>query len=229
MKIAICDDEQLIIKKLEEYLCAKGDLYSYVDADVLLYQSDEIFFDIVLLDIELGGTNGIEVARCLRKKHPEILLIFMTGFHQYVYDVFEVQPIGFLRKPFHREDVKRVFEQAAKRCNKASFLEVSISHGLKRIELKNILYIESDKRKIHLMTIEGEVVFYGRMDEVEEKLQKISCNFWRISQSVIINATFIREINSEAIKIAGYEGILSISRSYRERIQEKVFELHKIH
>lgn len=227
MKIAICDDERRIVDEIKGYLSDKGELYTYVDADILLCQSDEILFDIVFLDIELGNANGIEVARELRKRHPELLLIFMTGHHQYVYEVFEVQPIGFLRKPFQKDEVEKVFEHAAKRCDSTSYWEINVGHGMKRVELKKIFYIESDLRKVRVITTEGEVAFYGKMDQVEEKLKRLSNNFWRISQSVIINSTYVREINSETAKIDGYDGLLNISRSYREAVQEKLFELYK--
>lgn len=238
MRIAICDDEEKIIEEVIGYLQdleqkteSRMELQSFLSAEDLLYEIEEMApYDIVFLDIEIGTSNGISVAENIKKRYPTTLIIFMTGFHQYVYEVFDVQPCGFLRKPLKREEFEHVFEKAMEQCDTRPALEYNSKGHFYRVFLKDIWFITSEKRQIILMLKDGEERYYGKMDEVEKTLAGMSNNFWRISQSVIINTRYLKEISYHTVTLENDEDqwTFNISQSYRVNIREKCINMWKL-
>lgn len=156
MRIAVCDDEKKIIEEVTDYLQqlrhkAEGrlEIRAFQDAENLLYEIEERApYDIIFLDIAIGKNNGISVAENIKKCYPTTLIIFMTGFHQYVYEVFDVQPCGFLRKPLKREEFEHVFDRALEQCDSRPALEYSSKGCFYRVFLKNIWFITSRKGRL---------------------------------------------------------------------------------
>lgn len=238
MRIAVCDDEKKILDEVVGYLQEmqrekneKFDIQPFQSAEDLLYEIEEMApYDIVILDIELGTSNGISVAENIKKRYPTTLIIFMTGFYQYVYEVFDVQPLGFLRKPINKNEFEHVLNKALQQCDSMPALEYINKGHFYRVFLKDIWFVTSEKRQIILMLKNGEERYYGKMDEVEQSLLKISNNFWRISQSVIINTRYLKDINYHTVTLENGEDkwTFNISQAYRVKIREKCMDMWKL-
>lgn len=236
MRIAVCDDEKEMLEEVVSYIRElqkdeKIEVHTFQNAEELLYEIEEMApYDIVFLDIELGEQNGIAVAENIKKRYPTTIIIFMTGFHQYVYEVFDVQPSAFLRKPLKREEFEHAFHKAVQQCDSQPVLEYNNKGHFYRIFLKDIWFITSEKRQIVVMLKDGEERYYDKMDEVEQNLLKQSNNFWRISQSVIINTRYLKEINYRTVTLENGEDkwTFNISQQYRVKIREKCMELWKL-
>lgn len=114
MRIAVCDDE----KEVRDMFA--GRLHElYPDAAISLYQSgDELLLaegqpDIVLLDIQMPGKNGMETARDFRRNHKEAVIIFVTALEDYVFQAFDVGAFHYLVKPFDEGKFVEVLANAA--------------------------------------------------------------------------------------------------------------------
>ena len=100
MRIAICDDE----KNIRELIGNKV-LKQYPEADIVFFQSGEELLlsdnhiDILFLDIQMSGRNGMETARELRKKDKNVILIFVTAVEEYVFQAFDVGAFNYIVKP----------------------------------------------------------------------------------------------------------------------------------
>lgn len=102
LHIALCDDNPASIEILEKYFDILND--STIDYDVYfsaeeLYRyklNNELTYDIYILDIEMQGMNGLELAKTIRTNEPNALIIFLTSYSEYVFDVFEVITFDFL-------------------------------------------------------------------------------------------------------------------------------------
>ena len=100
LNIAICDDEQIIreqIKELIEKEIPGVCTGLYETGDALLAAGKQ--FDIVFLDIQMEGTDGIETAKRLRQRDEDTILIFITGIREYVFQAFDVAAFHYLLKP----------------------------------------------------------------------------------------------------------------------------------
>lgn len=179
-------------------------------------------FHIVFLDIELEEENGIEFAGQIRERYPGTVLIFITGHERYVYECFRVQPLDFLRKPLNRNALETAFGRAIGQCDVMPVWEYAFRDSLYRVKLEEICYFMSDRRKVVLQTRTGERSFYGKMDEVEEKLAQRSANFVRINKYLIINIRYVTWISYRLVRLeSGTETWeFNISQAYRERVRK---------
>ncbi len=110
MRILIVDDEKLILEEMEKIL---GEIMPGCDIAACsterqaIEQAKENPFDVAFLDIELGVTNGIMLAKKLKDILPEIKIIFATSYPQYAVDAFAIHATGYLLKPVIKDDLKR--------------------------------------------------------------------------------------------------------------------------
>ena len=112
MKIAICDDEIEIGEQIKDLIRSqKTDcrIEFYSSGEELL--ASEVVFDIIFLDIQMEGMDGLSTARQLRRK-TDALLIFITGIREAVFDAFDVSAFHYLLKPVDQEKFGEVFRRA---------------------------------------------------------------------------------------------------------------------
>lgn len=234
-RIGICDDNEAVVKEIEQNINMlhgaqehKLEVCSYTDAkDFLDDLENEQDYAVVFLDIELGKCNGIDIAKLITEKRPETMIIFMTAYSQYIYESFQVRPIGFIEKPIKKEVVEDTLLRALKAIDDLPTLNYSFKGRQYRLLLKKIAYLESKERKIILGKVSGEEeVFYGKLDEIEKQIDRISGSFCRIGQSVIINMRYVRSIsfNTVVVEADGIDKEFGISRRYKDKVQEKYME-----
>lgn len=235
-RIGICDDNAEVVNEVERYLNDiqqteeyKLDIHSFTEAKEFLEDLEQdLKLDVVFLDIELGTCNGIDIAKTIAETKPEIMIIFITAFHQYIHESFQVRPIGYLEKPITREMVGSTLAKALKALDDMPVLNYSFQGCQYRILLKKIAYLESRGRKIILGKASGgaEETFYGKLDEMEKQINDKSDSFCRISQSVMVNLRYIRAISytSVTVDVNGMQREFGISRRYKDAVREKYME-----
>lgn len=117
MKVLIADDEKLIVddlirEVLELYPDARVD--GAVSADAALELAKKTVYDVALLDIDMPGTDGLNLARRLIAGWPTINIIFVTGYKEYALEAHELYCSGFLLKPVGSKKIKEAFENLRK-------------------------------------------------------------------------------------------------------------------
>ena len=111
LNIAICDDEEIIREQIKELIEKTGlcpELFE--TGDGLLAAGKQ--FDIVFLDIQMEGTDGIETAKRLRQRDEDTILIFITGIREYVFQAFDVAAFHYLLKPIEEDKFRVPFGRA---------------------------------------------------------------------------------------------------------------------
>ena len=102
MNIAVCDDDknirELIGSKVKKQYEKANIVYFTSGEEVLLWNET---IDIIFLDIQMPGRNGMEIARQLRKKDENIIIIFVTAIEEYVYQAFDVAALHYIVKPIN--------------------------------------------------------------------------------------------------------------------------------
>lgn len=122
MRIAICDDEEsqrvLIENHLREWAAQREKIIetvSFNDAEQFLFLWEEDKrYDLLILDIEMGAVNGMELARRIRKENEEIPILFITGYETYMAQGYEVSAIQYLLKPMYREKLFAALDKLQK-------------------------------------------------------------------------------------------------------------------
>ena len=119
MYIAVVDDEKVIredICELIEKQRPESSVEAFSTGEELL--ASEGRFDIVFLDIQMDGMNGIEAARSLRKRQEETVLIFITGIKEYVFDALDLYAFQYLLKPLNEKKFVEVLDRAVKEAGR---------------------------------------------------------------------------------------------------------------
>ncbi len=115
MKIVICDDEKVFSDTLIEYISSyeegKYKVAAYSSGEELLEYIDDKDIYAYILDIALGGMDGIEVARRIRKQDLFVPIIYTTSYTSYAMDAFEVTAFRYINKPIIKESLHRVLKQ----------------------------------------------------------------------------------------------------------------------
>lgn len=153
---------------------------------------------IALMDIQLGSTDetGITLARELFPAGSETSVIFITGYMEYVSDVYEADHIYFLKKPVEKEYLKRALDKALERVPpKTTVFSVQIQGTTQLIDLREVLCVESFYRKLRFRLWNERIECYGSFTSLPEKItvQLIQCH-----KSFLVNPDYIRSMEHQA-------------------------------
>lgn len=153
--------------------------------------------DIVLLDIHLSDTpeNGIALAQELFPRGTDVSVIFITGYIEYVSDVYEADHVYFLRKPIETDYLKRALQKAMEtKSVKTPVFPVRIHGTTQLIDLREILCVESFYRKLRFRMWNETVECYGSFSSLPEIVQKqmIHCH-----KSFLVNPDYIRTMDHQ--------------------------------
>ena len=159
-RIAVCDDEKpsrdFELKLINEW-AEKSELLisadTYTSAENFLFESeDRLEYDLLILDIQMGKMNGVELAKTLRRRGFEGALVFLTGVKDYAIEGYEVGAVRYLLKPLKEDDffktLSLVHSEFSKR-EKDVFL-LQIGTDVFKIEYHKIIYIEARGHYVHL-------------------------------------------------------------------------------
>ncbi len=233
LKIGICDDiaqqllaQEKMVRDIMLRLCVNAEVKCFKSGEDLLCEIEQKGdMDLILLDIEMGGINGVEAARIIREKDSRAILIFISSHDQYFREMISVQPFAFIDKPVLQEQLEAALKRAIRVLGeKEELFEYAYKKVFYKIPIRKIRYFESDKRKIYIHGTEEMNTFYKKLDEVEKQLARMDAKFLRISKSYLINASHIREFRYEKIVMDdGRE--LSIGSGYKGKIRQSYMEL----
>ena len=213
MKIAVCDDEEKVRVSL-----AKKITGFFPEDTVEVYENGEEVLDardlpdILLLDIKMPGMSGMDVAKKLRRKSEKLILIFVTGEEQYVYDSFDVQAFHFLVKPFSDEKLKGVLdrakEQFVKQVEKKEKRYVMITNGGTHIRLclDDVVYAEVFNSKVIVHKVNEDIEYYGKLTELERQAGE---DFFRTHRAFLVHLKYVTKYNASIIYFDSGEALVS--------------------
>lgn len=232
MHLAICDDSSEIVEQIESYIENIKDIR--IDYEVFFsgeelhryIQNVNITFDIYVLDIEMDKLSGIELARIIRTKHPYALIIFLTSYPKYVYDVFDVITFDFILKPLTYTKFVSVIDKAAKYLHSAKVNFIfRYRKNTYSVPCRSIMYIEKHGRKAYIHRRDGNVDQCNMtINEIWEQLS--TKRFAQIHTSCIVNLEAISEIVRDQI-ILEDNSTLYIARNHKQEVKLRHLEFLK--
>lgn len=229
LRIGLCDDEvearEAIRFELEKDILAAGEeiVYEFSSGKSavrwLIKHPGEI--DLLFLDVEMDGMNGMETARRIREFDRELLIVFVTGYSDYVFEGYEVGALDYVLKPAFGDKLLRILARVREllESGRDGTFVFKNTDGTFRMKLRNIDYFYSDKRKVVLAAQGREYPFYSRLDEVQERL---GGKFVRIHQRYLVNPMRVEHIGRDAVSIGDTQ--LPVSRNLKEEALSKLAE-----
>lgn len=180
MRIAICDDEkaqrQLITKYLDEWAkkqCLLLEAVSFCDAESFLFQWEEDKdFDLLILDIEMGQLNGMELAIKLRGEGEQIPILFITGYETYMAQGYEVAALHYLLKPINKDKLFEVLQRLQQVQKNEEKILLQIEEGVLSIVPSEIWYIEASGHYCTLTTATSNYALRHSISEIKSLLEK---------------------------------------------------------
>lgn len=222
IRIAIVDDEREVRDNIENLL-NEISITEDFNIEITQFESGNAFlfnyesnFEIVLLDIDMPGVDGLETAKKIRNLDSSVILIFVTYMTQYAIWGYEVEALDFIVKPINKysfsNKIKRAFSRVPERMD--DYITIKSDKEIMKIQISTIRYIEVDKHYVIYHTVTGNYSEYATLKDAIERINKdyfISAN-----RSCLVNPNYITAVSKEYVAI-GEEKI------YISRPQKKAF------
>lgn len=231
-QIAICDDDETFCWRTEEYIktyCRKHNLKAETQVfnsgiTLLEYIERERPFDLLLLDIEMDGLNGVSVGQKLRHKlENEITqIVYVSIKSSYAMELFKVRPMDFLIKPITMDDITNIMDiYCSLFAHSINYFEFKNGKSTCKLDQQHIICLQSKGKVVHINTIHGTEIFYGKLSDALEQLN--SENFYCVHKSFIINWNYVAEYRFDKILLSNGE-IIPISQSKRSSVRQHILQ-----
>lgn len=227
INIVICDDEKVILKQLESYVSAvfseqeiECEIQTFSQPLELLQVLGNRKIDILLLDIDMPGINGMDIASELRRQNQQTLLIFVTCKESFVYESFQYQPFDFVRKSIYEKMLKNTLLRAVQELDrhKKEYL-VEQANMVVRLQLYEILYFEASANYILIVTKENVYQQRKSLQQLQEELNRYG--FIRIHKGYLVNQKAIHIVKSDKVILIN-KAELPIGRHYSTTAKREI-------
>ena len=215
MKLAICDDEKRIrdiIAKSVKEVSEKIEIEFYADAKGIISASFDS--DILFLDIQMPGIDGMGAAKMLRSSGKKTVIVFVTALEDQVFNAFDVGAFNYIVKPFTKAKIIEVFKKAVKQAEDQRLVETAISEQEEagrtitvksggtntRVILSEVQYAEIYDRRIILhMESSDDIEYYGRISDLENIAGK---DFFRVHRAYLVNLGAVKSYDSKYVHMS---------------------------
>ena len=231
VRIAICDDneiERTLLKKIITSIFAEMNhqiiLMEFSSGEKLQRNFSRGDYDIIFLDINMSGKNGIEVGHAIRAKDKQVEIVFETGSDAYMKEGFGLHAMSYILKPYDVKQIKELityyFEKNDIEPIEDGFEYLKLSIHQKEIVLKQkeIMFLESEGRVVNVYHSNNVYRVYERLGDIENRLDMDI--FLRCNQSYIINVAYVD-------RIVDYDFHLKSSQRIPIRKRDKKDIIHK--
>lgn len=235
MTICYCEDESAQAKafaiKIDQWAKNKNievhaDLFE--SAEEYLFKAEQNYYDVIFLDISMRGQNGMELARKIREKEKDVILVFVTSDASYVFDGYEVGAYRYLMKPVDEEKLCEILDYARKQkeVEEENYILVKKDSQSVRINLKDIIYIEAQKHYVNLCmenkeSINIKIAFTELLQETQEKSDTILLTH----RSYAVNIEKVVRIGRTECVLSD-SSVIPVSRSFYKEVNEAFIKYH---
>lgn len=229
LHVAICDDDKVLLKELEREveLWAKERQLTYTvelfaTGDAFLFSWEEKRdIDILLLDIEMPGMDGMELAKRLRQRGERISIIFVTGNPDFALDGYDLEAVSYLVKPVKRDRLRAALDRAVRLSGSREALLVSVSAGeMEKVYVSELCLLESMDHETVLYTRDGgSIVCKEPLRQLEQELAGKQDAFFRPHRSYLINLGFVERITRKDVQMENGM-LIPIARGKREELNQ---------
>lgn len=234
MKFIICDDEKQYRELLHNMILQDSFVQGY-EAEIAEYENGTALLtalendgeaDVYFLDIQMeqGRDEGIQLAKELRRRGVKGLIVYVTGFIDYVQTGYEVKAFRYLLKSQIQEQLVQVLNDIREELFSENFFVFRKNRDIIQINKQDILYLESDKRMLRIVCGQTADTFYGNMDAVEKELKEDG--FLRCHRSFLVNRKRIRNYANDHLELVNGV-VIPVSRSYSKEVKRQLM-LHMV-
>lgn len=231
MRVAVIDDEREVRENLAEYIRqfaeesdVKMDVSTFPSGDALLADYQQVW-DILMFDIDMPGTNGMETAKQIREKDKNVTILFITNVAQYAIDGYGIDAVDYILKPINYYEFSMKFHRAVAKSahSRERAIMVDTVEGTRRIRVNEISYIEVLAHYIYVHIPGREFKARGNMKEWEEELKPFG--FSRVHKSYLVNMAKVENIQGKELTVDSHT--IPISRNYRDSFMQDYMKFYR--
>ena len=228
-KIAICDDSdadrEYVLNMVNRWAAGAGyvvhtDTFNSAE-NFLFHYAEESDFDILLLDIEMGGMDGVTMAKRLRQSNDTVQIIFITGYSDYIAEGYEVAALHYLMKPLDESKLFSVLDRAAEKLQKnEKVLHLELSGEMVRLPVHRIRWAEVSGNYVTIHALQDYTVKMT-LGQLEKELDE---RFFRVGRSAIVNLTQISRVTKGSIMLS-VGGSVPLPRGAYEAVNRAIIAM----
>ena len=236
MKIAIVEDEakeqEIIVKYIGEWAEARRELVEFrcfpSSESFLFAWEDGKDYRLLVLDIEMGGMNGLGLAEKVRLEDREVPILFVTGYDEYMQRGYDVSALHYLMKPVDKERLFQALDRMAEaKREEGESLVLNGADEVRRVQTGSILYVEAAGHGsvMHKCTWDGAFPLRESLGEIEKRVNGIP-EIVKCHRAYLVNLRFVSAIrNAELILDNGER--LAVSRTRVKQVQREFLRYYK--
>lgn len=224
LKIAVCDDEMLFLKTLKKQISEiipddNYSIFEFFSGEQLIETFQREKFDILILDIEMDGINGIETARKIRDIDRSVTIAFLTNHENFSIQGYDVDAKRYILKQqpeyMYREQLTALFKDYNQNHKRFNYNKNGKAFSVK---VSDIIYFEVLNRKITLHSLNGDFDYYGKISELENEYR--NDGFIKVGKSYLINVAHIKFIDKNDVILKDGTTIL-LGRNIKNQVVDE--------
>lgn len=225
MRIAVCDDEELFRIEFKSVLDkvlinAEYDIDTFSGGSSLYEAFLKNPFDLVFLDIEMPGIDGITLAKRLRAVSENVQIVFLTSHIEYALEGYEVNALRYLVKPVDMNKLSEVLKYIQDKKNNSRQIMIKQEGEDIVIDISDIIYMESMDKNVRIVTSKSEYITRYNISDYEEELK--SSGFLRIHRGYLISLSKVKKIVKNDVVMDG-DISLPVSRSNIKTLKDALY------
>lgn len=233
-RIAVCEDEKAqseylnrLLEHWQELSGKKASVDTYASAEQFLFETEERKpYNLLLLDIQMGEMNGVELARKVREQDTRVKIVFLTGIKDYAIEGYEVGAVRYLLKPVKEAELfvllDKVYEEAED--GEEAYFVFQNGGTVNRVAFSDILYVEADGHYVVLKTEDREWKWKASFASVSPEFE--AQEFFLLRRGLYVNLAKIEQIGKTECVLESGE-MLPVSKSRYQELNERFIAFYK--
>lgn len=245
MNILICDDEPLAIERLARLVTESGHdvVATASNAEQAIALVQKLSPDVVLLDIQMPGMNGLVCAEQLNQFDPMPAIVFCTAYENHAIDAFKAQPQGYLLKPIAHDELQHLLDKLTKltqaqvrtlqqqqptfEAQQRQHISAKTYKGLELVPIEDVYFFLADQKYVTVRHKNGSVLIDETLKELETEFGE---RFIRIHRNALVSASYIDGLElvtsgQYQVRCRGVDERLAVSRRHLPHLRERMHKL----
>jgi DNA-binding LytR/AlgR family response regulator len=202
MRVALCDDDRRLLEELKPFVYQYANARKF-DMAVDTFNSGEALlasrtvYDMIYLDYQMGGMDGLSAARELRERNLNSTIIFMTNYPDFVYESFEVNPFRFFKKPVDRDHVFTAMDAYFKMFGNDYPISLRYDGATVLLNTQEVVYVEAMGKRCIVHQPKEYKEIGSTMGSIVDMLPKV--HFFKVHNSFVINFNYVAKYDGDFV------------------------------